>query len=1184
MRLSSLSIKGFKSFRNETVFNFTDNIIGIIGPNGSGKSNIIDAFRWVLGESKSRELRLESMSNVIFNGTSKVKPSNHAQVTLSFENTKNILPTEYNNVSISRLLYKDGTSEYRLNDVPCRRKDILSLFLDTGIGSNSYAIIELGMVDDILQNKDNARRLMFEQAAGISKYKSRKKETLNKLKNTNADLERVEDLLVEIEDNLKRIEKQARRTKRYYELKAEYKTKSTAFAKIEISQLEVDLFETASKIKNQRDEFVKLQAKTNTLDAVIQKQKKENLDSERVLSEKQKDLGLMLEAIRAKETEKGLINEKLSYLKNDNRRLEEELSAINPRIASIEVEIDTAHQNFEKELPQKAILEQEARDAQEALEIMRKAYHNEKESLERLVHEQKIRSNQILTLEREKATISGQIENVKSQIELLKEQIPDVQSEVKRLVSEQRLLQEKEAKASKTLKLQQETEEKQKGAIQASEQSLESIKSDLIQLRRKIDAKSNEYKLTKSMIENMEGYPDSIKFLTKNAKWSKSALLLSDVISCEEDYRMAIESYLEPFLNYFVVQNHKEARSGIKLLRDSQKGKANFLISEKKKKTKNITPSGVKAKPALDYVNFEKGYESLGPILLSNVFIAEEDQNDPSKIEEGVIVIIKNSGLILESHKMSGGSIGLFEGKKIGRKKGLEKMAKKLDRLEEEESNLRQLVDKQEYSLGQLKLDLQAVDVNTSRDRLSEVQRSLAALTAQFESVQAKKDDLDSRKAKSEGYLKELKQKLQGVEKKLENIESNELEALSGSEHMSVHIQKLNEDLQHCSNEYNQKNIALIQHNNKLQNLEQLLSIKRNQLKELREKNVDGIAALEKNRQESEKLLDREIHLVSVLEDEYEKKKQMTSDLNEVETRYFQSRSGLYDQEDDLKKLNHKLSQLQSVINDLKDSRQRIEFRIQGLLDRLSVEFKIEKQDIEVFELQEEHDREKLQEAIMKLSRRLENYGEINPMALEAFDEIKERFDDMNQQKEDIIEAQKSLEETMKEIETTATAHFLEAFDQVRTYFIEIFRDLFQDGDECDLILSDRENPLDATIDIIAKPKGKKPLSISMLSGGEKTLTATALLFSLYLLKPAPFCIFDEVDAPLDDINVSKFNRIIRRFSKESQFIIVTHNKLTMEALDTMYGIFMEEMGISSTSQVDFRTFKESGAMETLGA
>jgi len=231
MRLSSLTVKGFKSFRNETVFNFSEDVIGIIGPNGSGKSNVIDAIRWVLGETKSKELRLQSMSNLIFNGTSKVKASNQAKVTLTFENTKNLLPTEYNNVSISRVINKDGGSEYRLNDVKCRRKDILSLFMDTGIGSNSYAIIELAMVDSILQDKDNSRRLMFEQAAGISKYKTRKRETMLKLKNTNADLERVEDLLVEIEDNLKRIEKQAKRTKRYYELKDIYRTKSTAFAK-----------------------------------------------------------------------------------------------------------------------------------------------------------------------------------------------------------------------------------------------------------------------------------------------------------------------------------------------------------------------------------------------------------------------------------------------------------------------------------------------------------------------------------------------------------------------------------------------------------------------------------------------------------------------------------------------------------------------------------------------------------------------------------------------------------------------------------------------------------------------------------------------------------------------------------------------------------------------------------------
>ena len=290
MRLKQLEIKGFKSFANETVINFEEDVIGIVGPNGSGKSNIVDAIRWVLGEQKSRELRLDSMSSVIFNGTKRRKAGGVASVSLTFENTKNLLPTEYHSVTITRMLYRSGDSEYRLNGVTCRLKDITSLFLDTGIGSNSYAIIALGMVDDILADKDNARRKMFEQAAGISKYKVRKRETINKLKRTTEDLDRVEDLLYEINNNLKTLEKQARRARRYFELKDQYKQYSTEMAVLKIGQLKEQQLELQKKLEQEQDKYRQFDVDINTYEANLESQRKEHVDKEQALSQRQREL------------------------------------------------------------------------------------------------------------------------------------------------------------------------------------------------------------------------------------------------------------------------------------------------------------------------------------------------------------------------------------------------------------------------------------------------------------------------------------------------------------------------------------------------------------------------------------------------------------------------------------------------------------------------------------------------------------------------------------------------------------------------------------------------------------------------------------------------------------------------------------------------------------------------------
>ncbi|MEO1713415.1 MAG: AAA family ATPase, partial [Bacteroidota bacterium] len=357
MKLKTLEIKGFKSFANQTAIHFDENVIGIVGPNGSGKSNIVDAIRWVLGEQKSKELRLDQMSSVIFNGTKKRRASGLASVSLTFENTKNLLPTEYHTVTISRLLYRSGESEYRLNNVPCRLKDITSLFLDTGIGSNSYAIIALGMVDDILQDKENARRRMFEQAAGISKYKTRKKETLNKLKSTTADLERVEDLLFEIEGNLSALEKQAKRTKRYFELKAQYKELSIQLAILKSSVIKSRQQEVNKQLQEQEDQNREMEIQVRQFEAQLEKEKKANLDKEKALSDRQRDLNQVVGKLRQMENEKQILKQKVEFADQNEQKLRIQLQQAEHKITHLQEEIEIYSQKVSTEKREEAKLE-----------------------------------------------------------------------------------------------------------------------------------------------------------------------------------------------------------------------------------------------------------------------------------------------------------------------------------------------------------------------------------------------------------------------------------------------------------------------------------------------------------------------------------------------------------------------------------------------------------------------------------------------------------------------------------------------------------------------------------------------------------------------------------------------------------------------------------------------------------
>ncbi|MEM1121742.1 MAG: AAA family ATPase, partial [Bacteroidota bacterium] len=339
MRLRTLEIKGFKSFADQTQIHFNEDVIGVVGPNGSGKSNIVDAIRWVLGEQKSKELRLDKMTSVIFNGTKKRKASGAASVSLTFENTKNLLPTEYNMVTVTRMLYRSGESEYRLNNVPCRLKDVTSLFLDTGIGSNSYAIIALNMVDDLLSDKENARRRMFEQAAGISKYKKRKRETLNKLKNTEADLERIEDLLFEIEGNLKSLEKQAKRAERYYAIKKDYKELALDLAVFQVAEYKEDYKSIESRLTNEMDGFRQLEINNRQLESKIEEEKRKNLDYEKNLSESQKALNTLVGGIREMENEKRILEQRSLFTKDNKEKLSTQINVAKARIGQLEEEV-----------------------------------------------------------------------------------------------------------------------------------------------------------------------------------------------------------------------------------------------------------------------------------------------------------------------------------------------------------------------------------------------------------------------------------------------------------------------------------------------------------------------------------------------------------------------------------------------------------------------------------------------------------------------------------------------------------------------------------------------------------------------------------------------------------------------------------------------------------------------------
>ncbi len=1181
MRLKSLEIKGFKSFANETVINFSEDVIGIVGPNGSGKSNVVDAIRWVLGEQKSSELRLDQMSSVIFNGTKSRKPGGLAQVSLTFENTKNLLPTEYNMVTVTRMLYRTGESEYRLNGVPCRLKDITTLLMDTGIGSDSYAIIALGMVDDILADKENARRRMFEQAAGVSKYKARKKETLSKLESTAADLERIQDLLFEIEGNLKTLEKQAKRTKRYFEMREEYKLMSVDLALLRSATLRQGQADVQAQLQREEDSYRQAEIELRQVEASLEAGRKANLDTERALSDKQRDLNRLVGRIKGMEGDKRMHEQKRQFVAQNRVKLAEEIKQAEGRLGQLEKDIAHYRNETEVEQERENVLQAELKSAAGNLKDIRESHGTLKSDLDGILKEQQGVEREVFELEKRKAVNSNQIQSSLLELERTSFDTEQRRVEVSALQEKVSELEKEEQRKKDIVESLEIAEEQRQQHLQKAEHEAEELTKHITKVNRELDAKRNEYKLTQSMIENLEGFPESIRFLSSNKDWGRDVPLLSDLIYVKEEYRVAIENYLEPYLNFYVVKDLREANRAIELLSKSQKGKANFFVLEAFQDY--VTPIALlpDTLQAIDLVETDAAYRPLCNFLLGNVLVTEREDLVGQLPENEIVLLSKSGRFIQRKFSVSGGSVGLFEGKKIGRKKNLEILENQIKKLEKESNQLSTEFYNFKSKIQALKAERTPVQVSEARTILNKVTQEKISLYIRLENFETFLRDADQRRAQLEQTMLQLREANVQIEEALVAKQSEMTAAKARISTTDETFRQLAEQLSQASTVYNEKNIEFIRQQNKVSSFQREWSYREKQLEEVNAAVAQNQQAVQNSIRETEEINGVLQDMQAELEESYNQRKEMEASLGEVEAQYFKARGEINELENKIRQLSKTAQNAQVLINNLKDKGTDYKFKIGSIAQRLQIEFNVDlSQATPSSTIEPEVE---LEIKVERLKNRLDNYGEINPMAVEAYDEIKERYDTISQQRDDVVKAKDSLLQTIREIEETATAQFLGAFERARLNFIEVFRSLFTEDDNCDLILLDPENPLESKIEIVAKPKGKRPQTINQLSGGEKTLTATALLFALYLLKPAPFCIFDEVDAPLDDANINKFNKIIKKFSNNSQFIVVTHNKLTMAAVDTIYGVFMIEQGVSGVAPVDFRDFEHVGAFEMRG-
>ncbi|QJB32350.1 chromosome segregation protein SMC [Chitinophaga oryzae] len=1174
MRLKTLEIKGFKSFADKTVLNFDEGITGVIGPNGCGKSNIIDSIRWVIGEHKISNLRSENQSGLVFNGSKTRSASGMAEVSLTFENTKNVLPTEFTTVTITRKFYKNGDSEYRLNDVACRLKDIHNLFMDTGVSTDSYAIIELGMVDDIIRDKENSRRRMLEQAAGISIYKTRKKEAKSKLEATEGDLNRIEDLLFEINNNLKTLEGQARKAERFYEVKKEYREISIELAKAALEGFNVTFRELSDKQQEESDRKLQLETEITTAEAAVEEDKLHFVAKERELQTLQKSFNELVATIRTKENDKNLAAQQLTYLREREKNINDFLNNAEGQLQGLTTSIEFTEKQVVEEAEVFESMEDELETLREMVEEKKERFQQKKLALETLRNDQQRWQRQQFEAEKKVAVADTSVQNLQRGIQQLQEEKNSRLQQITQLEAEKETLQHTIATSKAELDEMVRFQEETKGKILATQSDIEGLRDQLVDENRKLDSKKNEFDLLKSLVDSLEGYPESIKFLKKNPEWNNEAPILSDIFFCKEEYRTCVENLLEPYLNYYVVNNVAEAVQAIRLLDTHKKGKANFFILDQFRIPANglLAPAGTI--PALDVVEIDEKYKGLGYQLLGKVFIGEDiTRLEFSQVSDDEICLVEKSGRMHRGKfNITGGSVGLFEGKKLGRAKNLEKLEAEIKELEATVGALRtQIQDKHNQVLG-YNSQLNENNINTAREKINQLNNQLFGLQNRIENFHHLIEGGDKRLEEMQQSLTTNQESISGVREELENLNDRVGELQDAITEADRTAQEVEQQFNMANVQFNNQNLQHTRQHSKVQALKQELEFKRKQLTDLHaqitsnktqlEDAVANIAAAEEKRGAAEE------GLVELFRQREEEEKA----LNEKDQEYYNFRNHLQELETTLRTKQRAREQLEQQLNVIKDKVNELKLQLASMKERLSVEFKVNLDEIIDEQRTSELPLDELQGSAERLKKRLENMGEINPTAIEAYQEMKKRYEFILEQKTDLVNAKDSLLATIQEVETTANQKFLDTFNTVKENFIRVFKALFTEEDQCDMILSDPENLADTGIEIIAKPKGKRPAAITQLSGGEKTLTATALLFAIYLIKPAPFCILDEVDAPLDDANVGKFTNMIRKFSDNSQFIIVTHNKQTMAAVDVIYGVTMQEPGVSKLVPVDFRS------------
>jgi chromosome segregation protein len=1167
--LKRLDIFGFKSFPIRTRFEFNEGVTAFVGPNGCGKTNVVDSIRWVLGEHNARGIRCERMEDVIFNGSAGRKPLGMGEVSLTLDND-GALPIEMPEVKVTRRVYRSGESEYFINGASCRHRDVADLFLDTGLSPRTYSVFEREMIDQILSADPTARRAFFEEAAGIARYRERRAETLRKLVATESDLLRVEDITTEVEKQSRSLKRQASRARTHLKLKEELAAVVCALYGQQVQALrdqeakgEAALTDYNRKREQMLRGLAQLEAERGRLTSELAR-------SEEHLSEARAQAATLHEAhedlrsqILISEERRKAQNERLSYLEGN---LKEQRSVLPQRRKRTEERSEELTSLLEREREvrdQLAAKYWELIEVEDQVLVRRRRVHQESRQQSELVQLEAGIREQILGLSVRQATLSQQLEELTGEVKEIEEELVQV-AEGSRLADEERNRAEQSVE-----RLRDEVREVGDGLDRSTEALARLDKEKSVLLQRLAEQRS-EADLLKAHIARREGYEESVKVLL-DSEIDGLVGSVAELIQVAPGYERAIEAALAFYLTSVVVTGEKATLEAITYLERSEKGRAGIVLSDGVpvgEVLASANTDGIIGR-AIDFVTCNTSSRGIVERLLGKTVIVVDLATGLRLMKSGgypKVTFVTRGGEVIEPtgvlwvgdgrergplvirHRVAELSDQIVETEAlleaVERKRGRAEREhqEKHNRLVELEKRFREAVDERtahEITVSKLRYREKSLSEAAEKER-----RELEELEQTINSLQSDRDASDARMAQFSREREKAERDLRTSQERLREVEERMVNLVRERDELRLELIGLENNRKRLNEELASESVLLGKIEKTIEDL------------------VSQIVSVEDEKRRLEAFMAECQGQLAQLSEQMAALKRDHNELNE-------RRDGVAAQvekvRDQIEEMRQQLSQVQQEGADIRIAVRETEMARKSLRDRMIAEY-----GVEIDESASHGEVEASVETVERIRERLRRLGPVNPLAVEEYQEARNRLEYLTGQRADIVEAKLGLEDALVEIDRTATEKFLDTFEKVRENFQDLFQKLFNGG-EADLVMDQPDNPLESTIQVIARPPGKRLQRIELLSSGERALVAISLLFAINAVRPSPFCILDEIDAPLDDANVERYISLIEDLAKRSQIVYITHNKRTMEVADCLYGITMEEAGVSKVVSVRLR-------------